>query len=100
MSTHGNLLTRSIRWLFLSLVFVGFAAGVVLLMYWLAGGFSPKVPAVSPAAQTATSPTREKSVAVEVVELPLTETAVGTIRAVHETTIGSKLLARVIQVNL
>jgi RND family efflux transporter MFP subunit len=34
------------------------------------------------------------------VRLPLTESAVGTIRAVHETSIGSKLLARVMEVNL
>jgi RND family efflux transporter MFP subunit len=34
------------------------------------------------------------------VRLPLHESAVGTIRAVHETTIGSKLLARVVEVHL
>ena len=39
-------------------------------------------------------------VPVRIVRIPLVETAVGTIRAVHETTIGSKLLARVVEVNL
>jgi membrane fusion protein, multidrug efflux system len=34
------------------------------------------------------------------VRVPLSESAVGTIRAVHETSIGSKLLARVVEVNL
>ena len=34
------------------------------------------------------------------IRLPLSESAVGTIRAVHETTIGSKLLGRVVEVNL
>jgi RND family efflux transporter MFP subunit len=34
------------------------------------------------------------------IRLPLSESAVGTIRAVHETSIGSKLLARVVEVNL
>jgi len=37
---------------------------------------------------------------VRLVRRPLVETAVGTIRPVHETTIGAKLLARVIEVNL
>ena len=37
---------------------------------------------------------------VRLVRLPLVETAVGTIRPVHETTIGAKLLARVVEVNL
>ena len=39
-------------------------------------------------------------VPVRLILLPLSESAVGTIRAVHETTIGSKLLARVVEVNL
>jgi RND family efflux transporter MFP subunit len=100
MSTHGNLLLRSIRWALQAVVFLGFAAGVVVLMLWLSGTFSPKVPAKNPAAQSETSPTDRQSVPVELVELPLVESAVGTIRAVHETSIGSKLLARVVEVNL
>ena len=83
-----------------AVVFLGFAAGVVVLMLWLSGTFSPKVPAKNPAAQSETSPTDRQSVPVELVELPLVESAVGTIRAVHETSIGSKLLARVVEVNL
>lgn len=39
-------------------------------------------------------------VPVRTISLPLAESAVGTIRAVHETTIGSKLLARVVEVKL
>jgi RND family efflux transporter MFP subunit len=100
MSTRGYLLVRWIRWIFQVLIFAGFAAGVVVLMLWLSGKFSPKVPAIKPAAQAETSQTGQQSVPVELVELPLTESAVGTIRAVHETTIGSKLLARVVEVNL
>lgn len=38
--------------------------------------------------------------AVRSIEVPRVESAVGTIRAVHETTIGSKLMARVTNVNL
>jgi membrane fusion protein, multidrug efflux system len=100
MSTRGNLLVRWIRWIFQVLVFAGFAAGVVVLMLWLSGKFSPKVPASKLVAQSETSQTQQQSIPVELVELPLTESAVGTIRAVHETTIGSKLLARVVEVNL
>jgi RND family efflux transporter MFP subunit len=37
---------------------------------------------------------------VRLVRLPTVETAVGTIRPVHETTIGARLLARVVEVNL
>jgi len=37
---------------------------------------------------------------VRLVRLPLVETAVGTIQPVHETTIGAKLLARVVEVDL
>jgi RND family efflux transporter MFP subunit len=100
MSTHGNLLVRWIGWILQALLFAGFVAGVVVLMLWLSGKFSPKVPAVAPAVQSQTSQASQDAVPVELVELPLTESAVGTIRAVHETTIGSKLLARVVEVNL
>ena len=37
---------------------------------------------------------------VRLVRLPVVETAVGTVRPVHETAIGAKLLARVVEVNL
>ena len=40
------------------------------------------------------------TVPVRLVRLPLIESAVGSIRAVHETSIGSKLLAHVMEVNL
>ena len=100
MSTHGNLLLRWLRRLLQAVAFLGFAAGVVVLMLWLAGKFSPKVPATNSAAQSETSRTSAQLVPVALVELPLTESAVGTIRAVHETSIGSKLLARVVEVNL
>jgi RND family efflux transporter MFP subunit len=81
------------------LVFLGFAAGVILLMLWLAGRFEPKVPATA-AAQTSASDGDGRAVAVEMIRLPLSESAVGTIRAVHETSIGSRILARVMAVSL
>jgi len=82
------------------LVLLGFAAGVVVLLLWLAGKFSPKVPVKNATAQPQGSHVAGQLVPVRLIRLPLSESAVGTIRAVHETSIGSKLLARVIEVNL
>jgi RND family efflux transporter MFP subunit len=100
MTTRMNLLTRWIRWGFQAVVFLGFAAGVVVLMLWLSGKFSPKVPETSLATEATTPKLEGRLVPVRLVQLPISESAVGTIRAVHETSIGSKLLARVVGVNL
>jgi RND family efflux transporter MFP subunit len=100
MTTRGTLLTWWIRWSFQAVALLGFAAGVVVLMLWLSGKFSPKVTATNAAAQSETSPVEGRLVPVRQVHLPLSESAVGTIHAVHETSIGSKLLARVVEVNL
>jgi len=78
----------------------GFAASVVVLMLWLSGKFSPKVPVKNATAQSQTSDVEGRLVPVRLIRLPLSESAVGSIRAVHETSIGSKLLARVVEVNL
>jgi RND family efflux transporter MFP subunit len=77
------------------------AIGVTVLLLGLAGKFAPKV-SMQAAARGLTSGDKLPGIVAEVrlVRLPLVETAVGTIRPVHETTIGAKLLARVIEVNL
>src|SRR5436190_15465212 len=77
-----------------------FSVGVTVLLLWLAGNFAPKV-----SLQTGLVSVREENVLgmvaeVRLVRLPLVETAVGTIRPVHATTIGAKLLARVLEANL
>jgi RND family efflux transporter MFP subunit len=100
MKTFGNFLLQLTRWTASIVVFLGFTAGVIVLMLWLAGKFTPKVPSA-----TATTPTQSQNpagsvVKVRFIRLPLYETATGTIRSVHETTIASKLLARVVAVNL
>lgn len=78
---------------------LAFAAGVIVLLLWLAGKFAPKTPATVPE-----PPPGEQIVGpvatVRKIRVPLDEWAVGSIRAVHETTIGSKLLARVVDVDL
>ena len=100
MTTRGSLLMRWLRAAARTLVVLGFIAGVVMLLLWLAGKFAPKVPEGNLAAQSSKSTFEGRLVSVLLVRLPLSESAIGTIRAVHETSIGSKLLARVVEVNL
>lgn len=81
----------------ISMAFVG--PGVVLIM-WLAGTFSPKVRATVGELGSTERENSGRPVAVSLIRVPRIETSVGTIRAVHETKIGSKLLARVIEAPL
>jgi len=81
----------------------GFAVAVVLLMLWLAGHFHPKVTDQMPAvaAGAATRPAEGLStVPVRLRTVPRIESAVGTIRATHEAAVASKVLARVVEVNV
>lgn len=78
---------------------LAFVAGGALLLLWLAGKFAPKVPDTGSAAANERLPSGDL-VEVRRVAVPLVESAIGTVRAVHETTVGSKLLARVVEVNL
>jgi RND family efflux transporter MFP subunit len=97
---RGTLLLRWARWGGRAAVLLGFTAGVVLLMLWLGGRFTAKVPGGTAAAQSHVPDVEGRVAAVRLERWPLSESAVGTIRAVHETSIGSKLLARVVEVNL
>jgi RND family efflux transporter MFP subunit len=81
----------------------GFTAVVVVLLLWLAGTFSPKIgPTAAHRAVAAGRPVPDAArlVEVRVLRTPTMETAVGTIEAVHETQLGSKLLAKVVAVNV
>ncbi|MGO9110116.1 MAG: efflux RND transporter periplasmic adaptor subunit [Thermoguttaceae bacterium] len=100
MTYVSNVLKQLMRWVSRGIILLGFAAGVVLLMLWLAGNFSPKVTEAIAANQAQMPAISGQVASVQLIRLPLSESAVGTIRAVHETTIGSKLLARVVEVNL
>ena len=100
MTTRGTFLMQWTRWIGRTAILIGFSASVIALLYWLAGGFSPKVPAKNATARPQGSDVEGRLVSARLIRRPLTEPAVGTIRAVHETSIGSKLLARVVEVNL
>ncbi|HUY90649.1 MAG TPA: efflux RND transporter periplasmic adaptor subunit [Pirellulales bacterium] len=78
---------------------LAFAAGVTVLLLWLAGKFAPKTPSAAPE-EPPPEQIAGRVATVEMIRVPLDEWAVGSIRAVHETTIGSKLLARVVEVDL
>jgi RND family efflux transporter MFP subunit len=77
-----------------------FAVGVTWLLLWLAGTFEPKVLAqVERTSESEVMPLGDV-VGARFVRVPTVETAAGTIRPVHETTIGARLLARVVEINL
>jgi RND family efflux transporter MFP subunit len=88
------------RWGGRILVLLTFGVGVIVLTLWLAGKFAPKVPAKPTTPLSRSSDVKGHVELVRLVRLPLYESAVGTVRAVHETTIGSKLLAVVKEANL
>lgn len=97
MTTRVTLL---VRWIGRATILVGFAVGVIVLLLWLAGKFSAKVPTNGTAEQLQAADFAGRLAPVRLIRRPLFESAVGTIRAVHETSLGSKLLARVVEVNL
>ncbi len=82
---------------------IGLLAIVVLLLLWLSGVFARKIDAtVVRSAVGGERPVAADTrlVPASLVRMPAVESAVGTIRAVHETAVASKLLARVVEVNV
>lgn len=77
-----------------------FAACVVVLMLWLGGAFKPKVAHDAPAAGAGRAIGSGRVVEVVTRTLPLEETAVGAIQPVHRVEMASRLLARVLEVNV
>ncbi len=71
---------------------------IVVIMLWLMGVFKPKV-AGRPAEEIGRPVGRTHLVRVEKIRVPQQEAAVGTVQAVHETSLGSKLLAKVTAVH-
>jgi RND family efflux transporter MFP subunit len=95
-----NTIQWSLKFAGRAMVVPAFVGAGVVLMMGLAGQFSPKVSATVEASGSADREIHGREVAVRRVRVPRIESSVGTIRAVHETTIGSKLLARVIEAQL
>lgn len=77
-----------------------FIIAVTFLLLWLAGAFAPKVATNHPKEHGPGREVAGQAVPAQLIHVPREESAVGTIRAVHETTIGSKLMARVTAVQL
>jgi len=81
-----------------------FTAVVVVMLLWLAGTFQPKIDA--PRAEAEESPAGSslpddaKIVEARLLTVPRTESAAGTIRAVHQVSVAPKLLAKVVEVNV
>lgn len=97
MATGASTKTRSIlKGGALALVML---AAVIGLMLWLMGYFHPKIgegvvlAAGRPVGDVQLVPVRS-------IQVPVYETAVGTVRPVYETALASKILARVVAVNM
>ncbi len=88
----------STRLIYLTIA-VGGTAGVIWLLLVLAGVFHEKVPSESTAIHRPL-PAGAQTALVERLVQPRYETAVGTIKPVHESSVAAKLLARVIEVNV
>jgi RND family efflux transporter MFP subunit len=76
------------------------AVGIVALMMVLAGTFKAKVKGGLPAEVTSAAAKPQETVVVRAVRRPRRESAVGTVRAVHEAVVASKILARVEEVRV
>ena len=81
---------------------VGFTVVVVVLIMALAGHFHPKVgEAAAGKSEAAGRPATDVHLTeARLITVPAVESAVGTIRAVHETAVASKLLAKVLEVRV
>jgi len=74
-------------------------AAVILMLLFLAGVFHPKVPMKSQGAASQ-SVDDLKTVVVKTIKRQRFETASGTVKPVHESAVASKLLAKVIEMNV
>ena len=87
-----------VRWVRARAVVMLSVGGIVVLLIWLAGGFHEKIepgPTQVGMRPLGTVPT----IAVESVTVPLSQEAVSTVQAAHETEVGAKIMARVLAVH-
>jgi RND family efflux transporter MFP subunit len=94
-----SLLGRLLRGVSKTLLGVAAVLGVVLALVWLAGVFHKKVPTNVEASQE-TGERTGQVVEVRRIRRPRFETAVGSVKPVHEVALASKLLARVVDVRV
>ncbi|MFO0939372.1 MAG: efflux RND transporter periplasmic adaptor subunit [Pirellulales bacterium] len=73
---------------------------VVFMLLWVSGTFHRKVPIETTSGNLQKLPTAVAIHEVKLLNLPRYETAVGTIQAVREASVASKILARVEEVNV
>lgn len=94
---NANLSARPAKALATLVTAVAGVVVVTLLMLWLAGFFVAKV---SPVVHRRPLPTGEttRTAPVQLLSVPRVEPAVGSVRAVQETSLSSKILARVVDV--
>jgi RND family efflux transporter MFP subunit len=78
---------------------LGMTAGLTVLLLFVAGAFAAKV-SLTQVAPPPASPADPSLAEVRLVPRPRFETAVGTVRAVHEAAVASKILARITSMNL
>lgn len=90
---------KGAAWLAKSAIALGMAGAVALMMLVLAGVFRHKTPD-EPAPVVERRYSGEPTAVVRLVRRQRFESAVGTIRPVHEASVASKLLARVVEVRV
>lgn len=104
MSTQAKpfSLVTVLNWIRSFAYWIGIAVGcliVVLMLLWVSGTFHPKA-SVFMHGNTHKLPEGLAMYSVRLLNLPRYETAVGTIQAVREASVASKILARVEEVNV
>lgn len=83
-----------------ALVGVAMLVAVIAIMLWLVGVFKPKIGQETTAAPAGRPVGTASLVEVVKVRVPVNETAVGSVKAVHEAAVASKLLAKVLAVHV
>jgi RND family efflux transporter MFP subunit len=100
-ATASAFRVRKLLWLIAS--GVGFTVVVVVLLLWLAGTFHRKINAPAARAEAATErpvDLHTTLVPASLLRTPRIESAVGTVQAVHAVDVASKLLAKVLEIDV
>ncbi|KAA0213829.1 MAG: efflux RND transporter periplasmic adaptor subunit [Leptolyngbya sp. PLA3] len=83
------------------IVSLGFTLAVGVMLLWLAGFFQPKIDTSRPVrVEHRRVPEGAQVVPVEVVQVPRSESAVGTVEADRQATIASRILSRVVSLDV